>query len=851
MKKLLLGLASIGMLLSFILIPNLSNAQSSSQTPTLESIDLPFNIDGFIERQSSLYGDWTKGSQTNGTDSGSVLFDNGNTRDMPLTYHISDLYNTPGSGTDDVFNGGNKSNANPTTWGWKYGSVPNKDEMNNANIHISNDKATGDLWAIMAGDRYTITGTSYIDFEFYQNGITAVAPSGGSSGSFTTSGTDCGRTIGDLLVTVEYTNGGSVDSIYFYRWAASVSATCGYDWEAFTISSADAFGYSNTASINAPYSAFGLSAYTSIQFVEAAINVTNMVDGSINTDPCTGLLFETVFVKTKSSSSSNADLKDMIAPIQLVLNVGVADISYPTICKDGGVYSPTNSGPASTDGGSFTISPAASGVAINGTTGDITVGPTASGSYSIVYTYSPRTGCTQYDTAVIDIEHRISGNVFHDVDGVCVDNEVDGSGINNPDGSQLYAVLVNGSGEVVESVAVAGDGSYEFSCGPNGTFDVLIKTSAPTVGSTGNTSDLPGTWAFTGEKLGTGTGTDGSTDGELSGISVSGAHVTDANFGINERPDAISYTQQINKPYFGEEITIGIEFGVGNDPGQNSFFDLRGEDNEDGTPFTLDEVWITGLPLNDSNEVWYNGTQITLGDDNTNPPSQSNPYTITSFDNSLLTFKIYCCQEAQIMYSVVDGSCLEDQSSALYRYTWLGAVPVEFIGVKAKPINGTDILVEWSTASELNNESFEVERMFKGEDDFVKVGEIFGAGNSNELIDYSFVDRNVQSGATVYYRIKQIDYDGQFDYSDVVRVDLESVIDVSVYPNPTKGNFTIKAADAEEVLHVELLDLQGSVIGSWDGIGQCDAETTGLSAGLYTVRVVGSFSSRTIMIQID
>lgn len=317
----------------FVFISMSSFAQSNQpqQTPILKSIDLPFNIDGYVARQSSSYGDWTNDTFSNGIDSGAVLNDNGTPKSMPLTYHINDLFNTPMSGSDDVFDGGNKTGANPTTWGWKYGGALNKDEMNNVNLHFSEDKATDEAWVVVSGDRYTTNGTSYIDFEFYQNRITAHPPAGGANGYFTTSGTACGRTLGDLLVTVEYTNGGRVDSIYFYRWGASSGASCGYDWISFALPAADAFGFSNDTTINVSYGAFGSSSYTSIQFVEAAINVTNLVQGSIQMDSCTGLFFESVFVKTKSSNSYTADLKDMIAPIQLELNLGVAEISYDSL----------------------------------------------------------------------------------------------------------------------------------------------------------------------------------------------------------------------------------------------------------------------------------------------------------------------------------------------------------------------------------------------------------------------------------------------------------------------------------------------------------------------------------------
>ncbi|MBR9861687.1 hypothetical protein GYB22_13260, partial [bacterium] len=401
----------IGFLFVLCAIFIVNPASAQDQTPVLNSIDLPFNIDGYVVRQDSNYGDWTKGSYSNGTDSGALLYDNGQPRPFPLTFHVFDSFNTAGSGTDDVFDGGNKADADPTTWGWKYGGVPNKDEMNNAAVHFS-EVQDGDLWAVMSGDRYTTNGTSYIDFEFYQNRLTSVAPGGGgSNGYFTTNGPDCGRTVGDLLITVEYTSGGRVDSIYFYRWAADAGVSCGYTWEAFTIPAGNAFGYSNDTIVSVPYNGFNLNYYTIIQFIEVGINITEVVQGSIDADSCTGLYFETLFVKTKASASPTADLKDMIAPFQLELNLGEAEIEYGgPYCAGIGEITPTNNGPAVTSGGTYSISPTSSGVTINSSTGVIDISNSASGDYTIIYEYNPRQNCTKFDTTVVTVTAGFTAN---------------------------------------------------------------------------------------------------------------------------------------------------------------------------------------------------------------------------------------------------------------------------------------------------------------------------------------------------------------------------------------------------------------------------------------------------------
>ena len=372
MKNLKTSLAWMGIALMLAVVPKATLGQS--QTPVLESINLPFNIDGYVERQSSSYGDWTKGSQTNGNNVGSVFFNNGNVRNLPLTFHNVDSFN---SSSDEAFAGGDKYNDNPNTWSTVTASVQGKSDINNVSLHFSNDTATGDLWTVMAADRRSTTGTSYLDFCFYQETLTL------ASGSFTSPGTACGRSVGDLLVTVKYTGGGSVDSIYFYRWATSTGSACGYDWEGFTIASNNAFGYSNTTSVNVPYSGYGSTSYITKQFVEIALNITNLVDGSINTNACTGLFFKSVLVKTKASTSASAVLKDVVAPIQLKLNLGKADIVYSTpVCAGGGVYTATNNGPSSTDGGTFTIDPG-TGISIGSYSGTINVGSSASGTDNV------------------------------------------------------------------------------------------------------------------------------------------------------------------------------------------------------------------------------------------------------------------------------------------------------------------------------------------------------------------------------------------------------------------------------------------------------------------------------------
>ena len=77
-----------------------------------------------------------------------------------------------------------------------------------------------------------------------------------------------------------------------------------------------------------------------------------------------------------------------------------------------------------------------------------------------------------------------------------------------------------------------------------------------------------------------------------------------------------------------------------------------------------------------------------------------------------------------------------------------------------------NIKLNWSTASEENNDYFEIQKSYDSEV-FTPIGYVDGAGNSNEVLDYSYTDSETNKA---YYRLKQLDYDGEFEYSDIVVV---------------------------------------------------------------------------------
>jgi len=117
-------------------------------------------------------------------------------------------------------------------------------------------------------------------------------------------------------------------------------------------------------------------------------------------------------------------------------------------------------------------------------------------------------------------------------------------------------------------------------------------------------------------------------------------------------------------------------------------------------------------------------------------------------------------------------------------------VPVELTSFTAV-IDKNNVTLSWNTATETNNSGFEVQRIGV---DWERIGFIEGHGSTTEENSYSFIDENLKAG-TYQYRLTQIDYDGSFEFSDIVEVEIISPIEFSLkqnYPNPFNPTTTIQ-----------------------------------------------------------
>ncbi len=128
----------------------------------------------------------------------------------------------------------------------------------------------------------------------------------------------------------------------------------------------------------------------------------------------------------------------------------------------------------------------------------------------------------------------------------------------------------------------------------------------------------------------------------------------------------------------------------------------------------------------------------------------------------------------------------------------------------------TETLLNWQTAEEISTSHFEIERSVDGIN-FIKVGSVLALGNSSSNKDYSHNDKlpeTVLSLSKIYYRLKSVDLDGRFTYSDIVTILLNRKMDqIIVFPNPAKDKLNIQATAMEAGNGmIQIIDVNGKIV---------------------------------------
>ena len=184
----------------------------------------------------------------------------------------------------------------------------------------------------------------------------------------------------------------------------------------------------------------------------------------------------------------------------------------------------------------------------------------------------------------------------------------------------------------------------------------------------------------------------------------------------------------------------------------------------------------------------------------------------------------------------------------------INPLPVSWLYFEGETENDNHIL-SWATATELDNDYFILERSINASD-WAEIAQISGAGNSSVIQYYSFADHTAPAGI-VYYRLKQVDFDGDFDYAPNI-VSLERIpalhskeLDFVVYPNPTytKQVQFLVGDIKSQVIEMTVFDLSGKVVDQdilWlDDQGISNIVNCNFEPGIYLISLTSQGKTRT------
>ena len=359
-----------------------------------------FAIDGEMLANSPAAnsGDWMANTNLAPGSGSGVFTANGVALEPGRTFRFLDPFNN--TSTDRIFAGGAKWVDNPGTWGWTTSKPSSKTDINNALLHLSTD-ANGHVWAVLAADRLSTAGDSYIDFELLQNLLTRNA-----NGTFTTTGPNGGRTTNDILLSLAFTGGGKVADFFAWRWTPNGSGGFAYTDITAMLPAGGVFVSMNSNTVAAPFGAFGQTNYLPNAFAEAAIDLTALLG---NFNACESFGFKTIMIKTKASASSSASIEDFIDPIQYNLNIGPgANAGADQVrCSEGSAttFALTGSGASGVQPVASTTWSVVSGSAVIGSPGSLaTTASVSSASATLRLTVVLVNGCTKSDDVVLNVQ---------------------------------------------------------------------------------------------------------------------------------------------------------------------------------------------------------------------------------------------------------------------------------------------------------------------------------------------------------------------------------------------------------------------------------------------------------------
>lgn len=178
-------------------------------------------------------------------------------------------------------------------------------------------------------------------------------------------------------------------------------------------------------------------------------------------------------------------------------------------------------------------------------------------------------------------------------------------------------------------------------------------------------------------------------------------------------------------------------------------------------------------------------------------------------------------------------------------------LPIKLTSFNSECGNGF-VILRWTTASEQNSDYFQIERSRDGFD-WLEVSKVSSSGNSSNIINYEFYDMKFGGSFEGYYRLKQVDYNGNYEYFSPISVNCkkEKLNTLDLYPNPTNGELFVKINNESGEINTNMviLDNLGKIIYNLDinikkGYNLYKVDVSNLSTGVYNIKIINFIENK-------
>lgn len=244
-----------------------------------------------------------------------------------------------------------------------------------------------------------------------------------------------------------------------------------------------------------------------------------------------------------------------------------------------------------------------------------------------------------------------------------------------------------------------------------------------------------------------------------------------------------------------------------NNPNSNTYFDRVTVTGSDGVT-TYNATLSKYDAVTDPNFLVISGNTANVN--TTNGQADNTPSDATDQRGTVnVSFGSAVINSITIRYDNAPGSNSNPASQAIgigsvsFNSTTLPVSLFDFTGHR----QSKDVMLNWKTQQEINAASFDIERNSNG--NWEIIGNVIAIGNSNSISNYNYTDINPQ-GSVLLYRLKQIDNDRNFKYSNIIRIRSNAATDITSYPNPFNSLVNVSvSSSANQQVTVSLYDAAG------------------------------------------